>query len=178
MRRPALPLLAALCLLALPLQAQEASLGLRAQALVPMGDLRDLTNGQTGIGVGLFVEIPLGDAFRLRPTVGASYFPKKDSLSLSGAPVTVSSVDLMLDALWFPGETPDQGPYLVGCLGGQMWRISPEGSTATSATRLGVSGGLGYQFTSHLAAEARGFWSPVERNLTATGLTVGGVIRF
>lgn len=74
-----------LCLLAsLPLCAQDAALGVRVQGLIPMGDLRDLTNGQTGIGAGVFVEIPIGDAFRLRPTVGGQFYPKKTSASLGG----------------------------------------------------------------------------------------------
>jgi hypothetical protein len=162
----------------LPLCAQDAALGVRAQAVVPMGDLRDLTDGQVGLGAGVFVEIPVGEALRLRPTIGGQYFPKKTSASLGGAEVTVSSVDFMLDALWFPGETSDQGPYLVVGAGGQMWRVSPTGAAATSHTRLGLSGGLGYQFTPHLGFEARAFWSPVETNLTATGLSLGGVVRF
>jgi hypothetical protein len=165
-------------LAALPLCAQDATLGVRAQAVVPMGDLRDLTDGQVGLGAGVFVEIPIGDSLRLRPTLGGQYFPKKTSASLGGAEVTVSSVDFMLDALWFPGETADQGPYLVGGAGGQMWRVSPTGAAATSHTRLGLSGGIGYQFTPHLGFEARAFWSPVEPNLTATGLSLGGVVRF
>lgn len=170
---------ALLCLLAaLPLCAQDAALGLKVQALVPMGDLRDLINGQTGVGLAGFVDIPVGDAFRLRPTLGGQYFPKKDSLSLAGAEVTVSSVDFMLDALWFPGESEDQGPYLVGGAGGQMWRISPSGAPSTSATRLGLSGGIGYQFNPSLGFEARAFWSPVQRHLIATGLSLGGVVRF
>ena len=172
--RRVLPLLFA----ALPLCAQDAALGVRAQAVVPMGDLRDLTGGQVGLGAGVFVEIPVGESFRLRPTVGGQHFPKKTSASLGGAEVTVSSVDFMVDALWFPGETGDQGPYLVGGAGGQMWRVSPTGGTATSHTRLGVSGGIGYQFTPHLGVEARAFWSPVETNLTATGISLGGVVRF
>lgn len=162
----------------LSLCAQDAALGVRAQGVIPMGDLRDLTDGQVGLGVGVFVEIPVGETFRLRPTVGGQYFPKKVSASLGGAEVTVSSVDFMLDALWFPGESADQGPYLVGGAGGQMWRVSPSGAPATSHTRLGLTGGLGYQFTPHFSLEARAFWSPIETNLTATGLSLGGAVRF
>jgi len=165
-------------LAALPLCAQDAALGVRAQGVIPMGDLRDLTDGQVGVGAAAFVEIPVGDSLKLRPTVGGQYFPKKVNASLGGAEVTVSSVDFMLDALWFPGESPDRGPYLVGAAGGQMWRVSPTGGTATSHTRLGLSGGIGYQFTPHLALEARAFWSPIEPTLTATGLSLGGVVRF
>lgn len=179
MKRPALPLLAVLLLSAGPrLLAQDAALGLKVQALVPMGDLRDLTNGQTGAGLGVFIEIPLGDGLWLRPTVGGQYYPKKTSASLGGAEVTVSSVDFMMDALWFPNESEDRGPYLVGGMGGQMWRVSPSGAAAISHTRLGASGGIGYQFNSKLGLEVRAFWSPIEPTLTATGVSVGGVVRF
>lgn len=170
---------ALLALLPLVLPAQEASLGFRAQALAPMGDLRDLTNGQVGLGAAAFIRIPLSRGLVLRPLVGAQYFPEGDE-NLLGNKTTVGSVDLMLEALWFPNEDPDQGPYLVGALGGQQWRIRSSGSSSgtTSVTRLGASGGLGYQFSSRLGFEARGFWSPVQPDLTATGLMAAVTIRF
>ena len=92
-----------LLIAALPLWSQDASFGLKVQGLVPMSDLRDLTNGQLGVGIYGFVEIPLGEAFLLRPTVGAQQIPKGNTLGLAGTKTSVTSVDLMLDALWFPG---------------------------------------------------------------------------
>jgi hypothetical protein len=175
MRR--LPLL---LLAALPLWAQDASLGLKVQGLVPMSDLRDLTNGQLGLGVYGFVEIPLGEAFLLRPTIGAQQIPKGNTLGLAGTKTSVTSVDLMLDALWFPGENAKHGPYLVGSIGGQQWRVSATGTSPStlSATRLGIAGGIGYQVSSQFGVEVKGFWSPIEKNLTATGLTAGATWRF
>ena len=169
-----------LLLAALPLCAQDASLGLKAHGLVPMSDLRDLTNGQLGVGAYLFVEIPVGEGVLFRPTVGAQQIPKGNTLGLACTQTSVTSVDLMLDALWFPGENAQHGPYLVGSIGGQQWRVSATGTTpsATSATRLGLAGGIGYQFSAHLGVEAKGFWSPIEKNLTATGLTLGATWRF
>jgi hypothetical protein len=167
-------------LLALPLAAQDASFGLRVHGLVPMSDLRDLTNGQLGLGLSAFIEIPVGEGFLLRPTLGTQQIPKGDTLGLAGTKTSVTSVDLMLDALWFPGENTQRGPYLVGSAGGQQWRVSATGTTpsATSATRLGLAGGLGYQFSPHLGLEAKGFWSPIEKNLTATGVSLGATWRF
>lgn len=172
--------LSILLVAALPLCAQDASLGLKVHGLVPMSDLRNLTNGQLGLGAYAFVEIPMGDAFVFRPTVGAQHIPKGDTLDLAGTKTSVTSVDLMLDALWFPGEDAKHGPYLVGSVGGQQWRVSASGTSpsATSATRLGLAGGLGYQFSAHLGLEAKGIWSPIEKNLTATGLTLGATWRF
>jgi hypothetical protein len=172
--------LAALLIAALPLCGQDASFGLKVHGLVPMSDLRDLTNGQLGLGAYVFIEIPIDDAFRLRPTIGAQQIPKGDTLGLAGTKTSVTSVDLMLDALWFPGESSEHGPYLVGSIGGQQWRVSATGTSpsSTSATRLGLAGGIGYQFSPRLGVEAKGFWSPIEKNLTATGLTVGACWRF
>jgi hypothetical protein len=165
---------------ALPLAAQDASLGLKVHGLFPMSDLRDLTNGQLGLGAYGFIEIPVGDEFILRPTVGAEQIPKGNTLGLAGTKTSVASVDLMLDALWFPGEKTQHAPYLVGSIGGQQWRVSASGTSPStiSATRIGVAGGIGYQVSAHLGLEAKGFWSPIEKNLTATGLTLGATWRF
>ena len=119
-------------------------------------------------------------AVSLKKKVGAQQIPKGDTLGVAGTKTSVTSVDLMLDALWFPGEDATHGPYLLGSIGGQQWRVSATGTSpsATNATRLGVAGGIGYQASPHLGLELKGFWSPIEKNLTATGLTVGATWRF
>ncbi|WP_291272195.1 hypothetical protein [Geothrix sp.] len=175
------PLAAALLATTLALPAQEAAtLGVRVHALVPMGDLRDLTNSQAGLGVAAYIDIPINQGFVLRPLLGAQFIPKGDTLGLTGTKTSVTSVDLMAEFLWFPGEDPERGPYLIGALGGQQWRLSATGTSPSTAshTRLGASGGLGFQASSHFGLEVRGFWSPIERDLTATGLTVGATWRF
>jgi len=180
MRRIAILLAAALCFSAQECRAQESAIGVRAHGLAPMGDLRDLTDNQVGLGAAVFVSIPLGRGLVLRPLVGAQFIPKGNSFSPTGTKTSVASVDLMLDALWYPDEDSERGAYLVGSVGGQQWRVRTTGDAPStlSATRLGVNGGLGYQFTAHFAVEARGFWSPIEKNLTATGLMVGATLRF
>jgi hypothetical protein len=180
MRRIALLLAAALSFSTQECSAQESSIGVRAHGLAPMGDLRDLTDNQVGLGAAVFVSIPIGRGMVLRPLVGAQFIPKGDTLSPTGTKASVASVDLMLDALWYPDEDPERGAYLVGSVGAQQWRVRTTGDAPStlSATRLGVSGGLGYQFTAHFAVEARGFWSPIEKDLTATGLILGVTLRF
>jgi hypothetical protein len=172
--------LAILLLTAAALSAQEATLGARVQALVPMGDLRDQTSSPVGLGTGVFLNIPLDGGWVLRPVVGAQFLPKGNTLGLAGTQTSVISVDLLMEALWFPEQDPDHGAYLVGSAGAQQWRVNATGTTPStlSHTRLGVSGGVGYQFTPRLGAEARGFWSPITRTLTATGLTLGATLRF
>jgi hypothetical protein len=178
--KPNALLLAALAMSLNALNAQDATLGARVHGVLPMGDLRDLTNGQVGLGLAAFISLPLNHGFVLRPLLGAQLIPKGDTLGLAGTKTGIASVDLMVDGLWFPGEDPEGGAYLVGSVGAQQWRVSASGDTPStfSCTRLGVSGGLGYQFTPRLGLEARGFWSPIKSNLTATGLMLGATVKF
>ncbi len=176
MMRRCLPLL---LMSALSLTAQDAAIGMKAHVFVPMSDLRSLTDGRPGIGAYLFVELPVGEAFLLRPTLGAQQIPKGDS-TLTGTQTRVTSVDLMLDALWFPNEDTKYGPYLVGSVGCQEWRVSSPQTTplTTDAPRVGVAGGIGYQFSPQLGVEAKAFWSSIKTNLTATGLSLGVTWKF
>jgi hypothetical protein len=165
---------------ALSLAAQDASVGVKAHAFIPMSDLRDLTDGRPGLGAALFIEFPLGEALLLRPSLGAQQIPAGASLGLGGTQARVTSVDLMLDALWFPNGDTNDGPYLVGSLGVQEWRVSTQGTTpaSTDVTRLGAAGGLGYQFSPSLGVEAKVFWSAIETKLTAMGVSLGTTWKF
>ena len=164
----------------LSLTAQDASIGMKAQVSMPMGDLRNLTNGRPGLGAALFIELSAGEALLLRPSLGAQQIPALTSLGLAGTQAKVTSVDLMLDALWFPNEDMNNGPYLVGSLGCQEWRVSSPGATpaSTDVPRLGAAGGIGYQFSPRLGMEVKVFWSSIENNLTATGIGVGATWKF
>jgi hypothetical protein len=165
---------------ALSLSAQEAAIGFKAHAFMPMSDLRDLTDGRPGVGAYLFVELPVGEAFLLRPSLGAQQIPKGGSMGLPGTQTRVSSLDLMMDVLWFPNENTKGGPYLVGSLGCQEWRVSTLQTTpaSTDAPRVGAAGGIGYQFSPRFGLEAKAFWSSIESNLTATGVSLGATWKF
>ena len=169
-----------LALAVMPLTAQEASLGARVHALFPLGDVRGLTNGQVGLGGAVFVSFPALGGLILRPLVGLQAIPKGNTNGLPGTSTTVASLDLMMDMLWFPVDDPDRGAYLVGSFGGQQWHVTTNGPDPSNRHygRIGVSGGLGYQYTPRLGFEARGFWSPIDKNLTATGFTLGATMKF
>jgi len=174
------PRLLLLLVASLGLSAQEASLGGRIHGLMPMGDLRNLTNGQIGLGLAVYVDIPISGGLVLRPLVGAQHIPKGDTLGLAGTKTRVTSVDLMVEFLWYPGEDPERGPYLIGAVGAQQWHLSASGDSPSSLSysRLGLSGGLGFQVNRRLGVEGRTFWSPVSPTLTATGLMLGATVRF
>ena len=97
-----------------PLAAQDAAIGARVHGLIPMGDLRDLTDSQVGLGVAAYISIPLSRGLVLRPLVGAQFIPKGTTLGLTGTKTSIASVDLMVDALWFPDEDPEHGPRAEG----------------------------------------------------------------
>ena len=163
----------------LPLSAQAAP-GVRLHLLGPWGELRNTTGGQPGLGAAAFVTIPLSRGLVLRPLVGVQVVPKGSTAGLPGTKSSAASTELMMEALWFPDEEPDRGTYLLGAMGGQQWRVSATGASPSSrsATRIGASGGLGFQFSPRLGVEARIFWSPVETDLTATGLMIAATVRF
>jgi hypothetical protein len=165
---------------ALSLTAQDASVGMKVLGSLPMSDLRNFTDHRPGIGAALFIELPMGEALLLRPSLGAQQIPVGGSLGQGGTLGKVTSVDLMLDALWFPNADTHDGPYLVGSLGAQEWRVSSPGTTpaSTDVVRLGAAGGLGYQFSPRLGVEVKAFWSSIETKLTATGLSLGATWKF
>ena len=164
----------------LALSAQDASLGIQAHGTLPTSDLKTLSNGEIGLGVAAFVAIPLENGLVLRPLVGFQHFPNSTTLSLTDTKTAASSVDFMMEGLWFPGGDPERGPYLLGAMGGQQWHINASSTVpvALSVTRLGLSGGLGYESGFNLGIEMKVFWSPVSSTLTATGLSLGATVKF
>lgn len=162
------------------LSAQDSALGARVQGLSLVGDLRNVTSSQLGVGGAVFLAIPATETLVLRPVVGFQFIPRGNTPGLADTKTAVTSIDLMVEALWFPGYDTEHGAYLLGAAGVQQWRVNATGATPStfSATRLGVNAGLGYQFTPHLAFEIKGFWSPVRADLTATGLAFGAAYRF
>ncbi len=175
--------LATLLLASLPLSlwGQDTALGLKGYGLLTMSDLRNTTSSTFGAGGGAFVEFPLeGLPFRFRPYVGAQVIPTGTTAGLPGTRTGVSSVDFLLDTLWFPGESEHGGPYLIGSVGGHMWKVGAQGATTStlSVTRFALEGGMGYQISPRLGAEVKAFWSPIRPDLTATGITLGATWRF
>lgn len=168
-------------LFALPLAAQTvpSDLGVRVHGLVPNGDLRNLTGNRLGFGLAGYVDLRFEEAEDLvfRPLLQADYVPPGDQFGLTGSQKTKAFATFLgAEILWrTAGKT--EGPYLAAAMGAQSWRITTDqGGTITriQGTKLGMNGGVGYQFNKHLAFDARAFWSPVDGGFRATGM-LGGV---
>jgi hypothetical protein len=155
----------------------QANIGFRVHLEAPMGNLRDLNGGQNGLSLGGFVDIPLEElrGMSLRPLIQFDYFPEGDSLGIVGNSTRVFAYMLGLECVWRPNDDL-KGPYLMAALGAQNWRISTHtasGDTKIGGTKLGVNGGVGYRWNSHLALEVKAFWSPVDTAVRATGVSAG-----
>ena len=174
------PLTILLLAATMSLAAEGSDIGVRAHLLVPASDLHDMTDGQLGLGAALFVSIPATPSLVIRPLVGFQYIPEGDTLGLMGTKTSVSSMDVMVDGLWFPDEDPTHGAYLIGSVGLQQWRIKASGTTNSNISygRLGANAGLGYQYSPRLGFELRGFWSPIDDTIKATGLLVCATVKF
>ncbi len=177
--RRSVPLLLAALPTLLQGQAPEdrANLGFRMHLQAPMGNLRDLNGGQNGLSIAGFVDLPQEElrGISLRPLVQFDYFPKGDALGLSGNSTRVFAYMLGLELVWRPNDDL-KGPYLMAAMGAQNWRIttqSSSGDVRIGGTKLGLNGGVGYRWNSHLALEVKAFWSPVDANVRATGVSAG-----
>lgn len=162
------------------LAAQESAIGVRVHGLAITGDLSNVTSSQVGMGGAAFVSIPIGSGIILRPLVGGQFIPQGNNPGLAATKTAITSLDLMMDAIWLPNDDPDHGAYLVGSVGVQHWRLNYTGATPStlSVTRLGANGGLGYQFNPRYGAEVRGFWSPVNPTITASGVMLVATMKF
>lgn len=160
-------------------QAPEdrSNVGFRLHLEAPMGDLHDLNGGQNGLSLAGFVDIPLEEmpGISVRPLLQVDYFPKGDALGIVGNSTRIFASMLGVELVWHPNDDL-KGPYLMAALGAQNWRITTQnasGDTRIGGTKLGVNGGVGYRWNSHLALELKTFMSPVDANVRATGVTAG-----
>ena len=172
---------AAALLLAAALQAQapedRANLGFKIQGIAPTGDLHDQNGGQPGITVAGYLDLPQEElrGVSFRPLLQADYYPKGDAAGLSGNKTRIFALLLGVETVWRPNDD-GKGPYLHATIGAQNWRIvteGPGGDVTVGATKLGLDGGVGWQWNHHLAFEARMFWSPVDAGIRATGVALG-----
>lgn len=164
---------------ALRAQAPEdrATLGFKLQMVVPSGDIHDLNGGQPGFSAAGYLDLPMEElgGISFRPILQVDYYPKGDALGLSGNRTRMFALLLGVETVWRPNDD-GKGPYLHATVGAQNWRIVTEssaGDTTVGGTKLGLDGGVGWQWTRHLAFEARMFWSPVDGGVRATGVAAG-----
>jgi len=163
--------------LTLPLMAQASSrptFGLSVQLNSPMGDLRDDTDKNQGVGASALVQWNLPGGHAIRPRLDLNVFnvsQYEPSHSNYRESRNLSAVGLGVDYLYYLGGTP-KGLYVTGGVGVARWDLTYTSSDRVgnayassydsnkNTTSLSLAGGLGWQFTRVIGLEARFVHAP------------------
>lgn len=164
----------ATCLIAWPVIAQAPTrMGIQASLLKPQSDIfRSAVDDKMGLDVGIHVATELGGGHILRPRFDYLHFPTRTDTYTAGvtSDYKLNGLSLGVDYLYHLQKTP-QGFYLLAGLALNRWKIESEDISITiippsgpvvartpmneTSTKLAVSIGAGYQFTSRFGLEGR-----------------------
>lgn len=159
------------------LQAEPPRLGVQGLVNVPLSDLKTYVDGKAGPGFGIHGTFDLNDGHVLRPRLDYSVHPQA---SFTTTKQSASSFSLGGDYLYFiAGRT--QRIYLTCGLAVVRWSFEhtdPIAKTTTHTTKIGVAGGLGYQWNAALGTEVRWLRSKTSSTFKADTLQGGVTLRF
>lgn len=159
------------------LTAQEARFGLQGQVSIPQGDLKDAVDSKPGLGLGVHYTFAF-DQHVIRPRFDATFYPEAD---FGGVETKVNSLALGADYLYFV-EGRDRGLYITGGLSAIRWEVDVNipgfGSGSSHTTKLGVAGGVGYQWNRAFGTELRFVKSSLGHDVSANNLVLGATFRF
>jgi opacity protein-like surface antigen len=173
-----LPILA-FALAATSLVAQDARIGVQAQANIPMGDLKDIVDSKVGIGAGLHAQFSLGNGMAIRARGDYNTWPDAEFPAVTNK---VSNLSLGGDFLYFVDGKDTSGVFFAGGLSAVKWSYETKdpvlGNHSHDTTKLGLALGLGYQFNRSFGTEARYLHSSMGNGLTADSLSLGATLKF
>ena len=144
-----------------PLQAQDWRFGGQLSLANPSGDLSDVS--KMGFGLAFFAEQGLNDKMALRYNAGYSLFgAKKEEYGNYSDETSANAISVMADFL-YSLDSHEKGCFVFGGLGFLVAGTKYEfkgGSYGTdsgsnSESGIGLSAGVGYNFTRNIGAEAR-----------------------
>jgi hypothetical protein len=170
--------LSLLVLAGAPASAADLRFGLQATLTLPQDDLKTLVDSKAGVGVGMFLDVPLAPAWVLRARLDHLAYPTYTSPDGSERR-TWSTNSLGVEGLWFMGGAP-RGLYLAGGIATNQFRTKVDfhGFHDTGKTsRFGASVGGGYLFTDHWEANLRYSRTTVDA-IVMGAVNVGVAYRF
>lgn len=170
----------ALCALTLGLPAMARPFDIQAQVTVnqPTQDLKTALDGKQGYGIGIHSLHRHGFHHTSRTRFDWNVWGQGNAVA--GVKTTVSNYTLAFDHLYH-FEDRDQGPYLVGGLGAVRWfteRQMAAGTLRNHVTKLGVTGGAGWQFNRNFGVEARLFVSSIDKTYDSAVAQAAFVFKF
>ena len=170
MKRASRMAVAALAL-GLPLGAADTSFGLSATIMQSTGSLATFTGSSTGLGVGTFVMIDLGQGRMIRPRVDFVSYPG------TAGKFKLQQFSAGADYVYFTGGPAWKGTYLVagaGLASNNYQTYDPLYSRSYTNPYLGL--GIGYQFNPTWAVEFRYSTSRfTDQHGTATSVNGAGL---
>jgi hypothetical protein len=167
-----LPVVAAACL-----QAEAPRYGVQGLVSIPLTDLKTYVDSKPGPGFGVHGTFDLGDGHMVRPRFDYSVYPEA---SFTAVKQTASYLSLGGDYLYFIAGKPE-GFYLTGGISAVRWSFEhkdPVSKVTSDTTKVGVAGGVGYQWNATVGTEARWLHSRISSEFKADALQAGITIRF
>ncbi len=159
------------------LVAQDARFGIQGQIAIPQGDLKDAVDSKPGLGAGVHYTFAF-DQHVIRPRFDVTFYPEAD---LGSVETKVNSLALGADYLYFV-EGRDRGLYFTAGLSAIRWDVDVNipgvGSDSYNTTKLGVAGGVGYQWTRAFGTELRYVKSSLGHDASANSFVLGATFRF
>ncbi len=128
--------------------ASAADFGLQLNVGIPQNDWKTSVGSGTGLGLGVFLDVPVKGGHVLRPRLDYITFPEQTESDYPYPDLhhTWSTRSLGVDYLFYPaGER--KGIYLAAGLAARQFHVSADSggpSDSWDTTRLGISLGAGY----------------------------------
>jgi opacity protein-like surface antigen len=169
--------LAILAAASLALRAEAPRYGVQGLVNVPLGDLKDFVDSKPGPGVGVHGTFDLGDGHMLRPRLDYTIYPEA---SFATVKQSATSLSLGGDYLYFLAGKPE-GFYFTAGIAAVRWSFETKdvfSKVSADTTKLGLAGGVGYQWNATVGTEARFLHSRIDRGFQANALQAGVTIRF
>ncbi len=161
---------------ALSVQAQSWHYGLQGSVNLPLTSLKDYVDSKPGPGLGVHGTYDLGDGHMLRPRLDFTAYPEAAFGSIKRK---ASSLSLGGDYLFFIAGKPE-GLYLTLGAAGSRWSFGNTGGPATvtsSTTKIGLTGGVGYQWSATLGTELRFTHTRIQSDFKGDALQLGVTVR-
>ncbi len=177
MKTSSLAALAVLTTATFSLNAEPPRYGVQGLVNVPLGDLKTFVDSSAGPGIGIHGTFDLMDGHMLRPRMDYSVYQEA---SFATFKQNASYIDLGGDYLYFIAGKPE-GLYFTGGLSAVRWSFQRKDALSkvtSDTTKLGVAGGLGYQWSATVGTELRWMHSRVSSAFKADALQAGFTIRF
>ena len=171
---------AALCALSLALPLGASDFQVRGQVTLnqPTQDLKTALDGKLGYGLGIHGLHRHGFQHTSRTRLDWNVWGQGNPVK--GVKTQVSNYHLAFDHLYHFDDR-DHGAYLVGGLGAVRWFTEREtvlGANRSHTTKLGITGGAGYQFNRNLGLEGRVLVSSIDKTYDSTLVQGAVVFRF